>query len=46
MDSTLETVGRDLDEARAKLQAVRQTLQAAPQGAPEICQAGRQARAT
>jgi hypothetical protein len=36
---TLATVGPDLDEARTKLQAARDALQAAPQDAPEIRQA-------
>jgi hypothetical protein len=36
---TLELVGRDIDETRAKLQAARHTLQADPQDAPEIRQA-------
>jgi hypothetical protein len=39
MDDTLEKVGQDIDEASAKLQAARQTLLDAPQGAPEIRQA-------
>jgi hypothetical protein len=39
MDSTLESVGQDLDEACARIMEARQKLQAAPQDAPEIRQA-------
>jgi hypothetical protein len=39
MENTLETIGQDFDEARAKLQAARQRLQEAPQDVPEIRQA-------
>ena len=36
MDNSLDTIGQDLDEARAKLQAAREALQAAPQAAPAV----------
>ncbi len=39
MDNVLDTVSQDLDEARARIVEARQTLQAAPQDAPEIRQA-------
>jgi hypothetical protein len=37
-DDMLETAGQDLDEARAKIVAARQTLQEAPRDTPEIRQ--------
>jgi hypothetical protein len=39
MDNTLESVGSDLDEARQKLQAARQALEADPVDIPEFRQA-------